>query len=590
MRRGGALAELVALAGRGRVAALAALELGAAVVPLAVIAVIGTLVARVATSSGVAGPLVGLSALLVVQQLLVPLDGALAYRITRDIDGALRARVAEVANRPVGLAALEDPAILDRLVLAGGDIDHVSWNVSPGGAVVSYVTTGARYVQAGGAALLLAAVSPVAALVLTSAVLLVRVQCRRWARVRVRAIREHLTDGRAGRYTSNLASTPPTAKEARLFGLLEWLLERHRRQWASITSARSEVGWWFTRRSAALLVALAVVAAIALVAIGRTALGGDLSPRTLAVALQAAVVLAGLLDIRDEAFEIDFGMEAYDTLRTLEAELPAATTRRAERDARSLPVHEIRFVDVCFAYPGGAKVFDHLDLTIPAGSSLAVVGANGAGKTTLVKLLGRLYEPDGGAILVDGVPLPEFDVVSWRRQLAVIFQDFVRYELTVADNVGFGGVDHPRDQRALAAAAARAGALGVVERLPSGWGTPLSRQYAGGAELSGGEWQRIALARALFAVEAGATVLVLDEPTANLDVRAEAELFDRFLDLTRGLTTILISHRFSTVRRADRICVLEGGRVVELGNHRELVTAGGRYAELFGLQAARFDD
>ena len=170
----------------------------------------------------------------------------------------------------------------------------------------------------------------------------------------------------------------------------------------------------------------------------------------------------------------------------------------------------------------------------------------------------------------------------------MIFQDFVRYELPAAANVGFGGIARMADVGALDDAAARAGAIDLVHRLPSGWMTPLSRQYAGGADLSGGEWQRIALARALFAVDAGAGILVLDEPTANLDVRAEAALFEDFLDLTRGLTTILISHRFSTVRHAERICVLEGGVVVEDGSHHELLAANGRYAELFLLQAERF--
>lgn len=187
-----------------------------------------------------------------------------------------------------------------------------------------------------------------------------------------------------------------------------------------------------------------------------------------------------------------------------------------------------------------------------------------------------------------GAPLDFLDVDAWRSGLAVIFQDFNRYDLSAADNVGFGGLTLGGNRDALARAAGRAGALELIESLPAGWDTTLSRRYPGGADLSGGEWQRVALARALTAVEAGAGILVLDEPTANLDVRAEADLFDRFLDLTAGLTTILISHRFSTVRRAQRICVLEAGRVREVGTHDELVATGGRYAEMFSLQAERF--
>jgi ATP-binding cassette subfamily B protein len=233
-------------------------------------------------------------------------------------------------------------------------------------------------------------------------------------------------------------------------------------------------------------------------------------------------------------------------------------------------------------------VLRSLDLTIEAGRSLAIVGLNGAGKTTLVKLLARLHEPQSGRIVVDGAPLTEYAVHAWRRRVAAIFQDFVHYELPVRDNVGFGAVELLRDDEKIRLALERAGALEFVDDLPRGLETTLSRSYDDGAELSGGQWQRIAIARALMAVEGGASVLVLDEPTANLDVRAEAAFFDRFLELTRGLTTILISHRFSTVRRADRIVVLEHGRVIEDGTHEQLLELEGRYAELFHLQAARF--
>jgi ATP-binding cassette subfamily B protein len=233
-------------------------------------------------------------------------------------------------------------------------------------------------------------------------------------------------------------------------------------------------------------------------------------------------------------------------------------------------------------------VLRELDLEFPAGTSTAVVGLNGAGKTTLVKLLSGLYEPAGGRITVDGAALEELDTRSWQRRLAVIYQDYVRYELDAAANIGLGAPGHLGDARALKRAIERAGAANVIAALPDGLATVLSSRYSGGVDLSGGQWQRIALARALFAVQAGASVLVLDEPTAQLDARAEAAFFDRFLELTRGLTTVVISHRFSTVRRAGRIAVLDGGRITERGSHEELMAAGGQYAELFELQARRF--
>jgi ATP-binding cassette subfamily B protein len=324
------------------------------------------------------------------------------------------------------------------------------------------------------------------------------------------------------------------------------------------------------------------------------------------------VMQAGLSAIRIGAFiassdvQTEFGMAAdraqrrfgqlsREAARTAHDTARAAVSTSTDEDLTGLPVREIRFEGVIFAYPGtGATVLDRLDLTIAAGHSLAVVGLNGAGKTTLVKLLARLYEPDSGRITADGVDIRSFPVDRWQRIVAAIFQDFVHFELSVRDNVGFGAVevltDPQRGDASVRSALDRAGALDVVDALPLGLDTPLSRQYTDGADLSGGQWQRIATARALMAVDGGARVLVLDEPTANLDARAEVAFFEKFLDLTRGVTSIVISHRFSTVRRADRIAVLEHGRVLEDGTHAELLALGGRYAELFDLQAARFTD
>jgi ATP-binding cassette, subfamily B, bacterial len=210
---------------------------------------------------------------------------------------------------------------------------------------------------------------------------------------------------------------------------------------------------------------------------------------------------------------------------------------------------------------------------------VAIVGRNGAGKTTLAKLLCRLYDPQSGTIEIDGIDLREFDLESWRSRLAAVFQDFVRFELPLRDNVAPAGAP---DEHILAALES-AGAGGLV-----GLNTVLARGYEGGTDLSGGQWQRVALARALCAVRMGAGVVLLDEPTAQLDVRGEAEIFDRILAATRSCTTILISHRFSTVRHADRICVIEDGTVVELGTHAELMALGGRYRTMFDLQAQRF--
>ncbi|MGP4111457.1 ABC transporter ATP-binding protein [Streptomyces sp. 4N509B] len=250
---------------------------------------------------------------------------------------------------------------------------------------------------------------------------------------------------------------------------------------------------------------------------------------------------------------------------------------------------EVRFEGVSFRYPGAsATVLDGLDLTIRPGELLAIVGLNGAGKSTLIKLLSGLYRPTGGRITVDGTDLAELGPDAWRRRITVVFQDFVRYHLSAADNVVLGQAAVPRDEKALQAAARDAGLGPVLERLPRGWETPLARTRTDGVDLSGGQWQQVVLARALYAVRTGSSLLVLDEPTAHLDVRTEFEVFDRLARRRAEASVVLISHRLSTVRQADRIVLLQDGRIAESGTHEELIARDGRYAELFAIQAERF--
>jgi ATP-binding cassette subfamily B protein len=249
----------------------------------------------------------------------------------------------------------------------------------------------------------------------------------------------------------------------------------------------------------------------------------------------------------------------------------------------------VRFEAVGYRYPGGRDdVLAGLDLELTAGTSTALVGVNGAGKSTLVSLLCRLRDPSAGRITVDGVDLTGFDPRRWQRMVALMPQDPVRYPVSAYDNIAFGSLEHRQDRDGVEECAARSGFADVVAGLPDGWQTVLARELPGGVELSGGQWQRLALARALFATRHGARLLVLDEPTAALDARSEARFYAGFLDLSQGLTTLLISHRFATVRRADVICVLDGGRVTERGSHEELLAADGSYAQTYRLQAARF--
>ncbi|MBI4542423.1 MAG: ABC transporter ATP-binding protein, partial [Gemmatimonadetes bacterium] len=265
---------------------------------------------------------------------------------------------------------------------------------------------------------------------------------------------------------------------------------------------------------------------------------------------------------------------------------PAIASRDGARPVPR-PVREgFEFRDVGFRYPGSeAWAVRHLSFRLNPGERLALVGENGAGKTTLVKLLARLYDPDEGLILLDGADLRDYDVPALYRAIGVIFQDFVRYELVLRENIGVGEIGAVLDLPKVERAAERSLASDLARRLPSRYEQMLGRRFEGGIELSGGEWQKVALARAYLRE---AEVLILDEPTAALDARAEYQVFRRFAELTRGKMAVLISHRFSTVRMADRILVLERGEITESGTHGELVARGGTYAELFSLQAAGY--
>jgi ATP-binding cassette subfamily B protein len=246
----------------------------------------------------------------------------------------------------------------------------------------------------------------------------------------------------------------------------------------------------------------------------------------------------------------------------------------------------IEFRNVTYAYEGQDQpALQDVSFTIEPGETVAIVGHNGAGKTTLVKLLARLYDPQSGQVLIDGHDVREYDPDALRSEFGVLFQDYVSYQFTARENIGIGRVERLEDAPAISEAAAKSGASRVIEMLPEGYDTVLGKWFDGGVNLSGGEWQKVALGRAFMR---DAQILILDEPSAALDAKAEYELFSRLQQLAHGRTAIFISHRFSTVRRADRILVFEEGRLIEQGTHHELLALGGRYAELFNLQAASY--
>ncbi|HEX3815002.1 MAG TPA: ABC transporter ATP-binding protein [Mycobacteriales bacterium] len=384
------------------------------------------------------------------------------------------------------------------------------------------------------------------------------------------------------------------AKEIRIFGLNRWLF-RAQQRW--MADALRPIARRRARNGSANLVASLLPVAITgggIALAGLEAWRGQLSITAFATAVPALLAAASGFAAGSSA-QVRRARHALREMRNLPALIEQRHPEPAghSADLSRAPQQEIRFESVSFRYPGADRdVLSRLDLTIGAHEALAIVGVNGAGKSTLVKLLAGVYAPTGGRILVDGVDLAAIDgdsLASWQRRIATIVQDFLQLPLSARDNVSFGAVANATEDDAfIDTAVARAGARDVIDRLPAGWDTRLDKSYDGGVDLSGGEWQRIALARALRAVDAGASVLVLDEPAAALDVRSEAALVDRYLELTAGIASVIISHRFSVVRDADRICVLGDGRILESGRHQDLIASGGHYATMFALQASRY--
>jgi ATP-binding cassette subfamily B protein len=394
-------------------------------------------------------------------------------------------------------------------------------------------------------------------------------------------------------YLRYIAASDISAKELKLFGLSDFLVGRYDRLSREFYEANKALA---VRRSlvSSLLAAVGTLGYYgAYAAIVYLTVTGYRSPAGLFTIGVLTFLAGSFRSSRDliqrvllslsQIFEQSLYLDDLFTFLAIEPRI------RPVEGARSVPtpVREgFRFENVGFKYPGAERwAVRGLDFTLVPGERIALVGENGAGKTTLVKLLARLYDPSEGRILLDGVDLREYDLYSLRRNVGVIFQDFVRYDFLLRENIAVGNIGRLEDQPGIEGAAGRSLADTVAQRLAGGYAQMLGRRFEGGVDLSGGEWQKVALARAYMR---DAQLLILDEPTAALDARAEYEVFLRFSELTKGRMAVLISHRFSTVRMADRILVLRGGELVEEGTHAELLALGGLYSELFQLQAAGY--
>jgi ABC-type multidrug transport system fused ATPase/permease subunit len=538
----------------------------------------GLLVAAVQGGGSLAEPLAVVGAIFVLLQVLTPIHTAIGFNLGDRTAAYLYDRLTAACVRPQGMAHLEDPSLMGDLTVAR-DFD-LGMTGPPLSYSMDFIAGGLVGIVGGlSAAVVLFGFSWWAPLVLVSAWCATHWLLRESGIWRDRNTDEVRSAQRDADYAYRLAVDPPASKELRLFGLVRWNIDRfvarrtrlHALQYEATRLRQRPLTWSVLIVTAANVAVLWSIAAAA--AAGRINIGEIVIYAQCAVAT-SMIAFGGLNWALDGA-----SAPVAAVRRLLPAMAGAGRLASGDRSAAAMPARQIRFRDISFAYPGGAPVLDGFDLTIPAGTSLAIVGQNGAGKTTLAKLLCRLYDPQSGAIEIDGTDVRDLDLEQWRTRLAAVFQDFTRFELSLRDNVAPAGA--PDDVVVSSLADAGASRLARLD-------TVLARGYDDGIDLSGGQWQRVALARALCAVKEGAGVVLLDEPTAQLDVRGEAEIFERLLAATRHCTTIVISHRFSTVRHVDRICVLEKGKVVELGTHAELMALNGRYRTMFDLQAQRF--
>lgn len=540
---------------------------------------VASLVTAVSGSGSLMAPLLAVGTAFVMIQTLPAVHGELSVNLGERLAYWLHDRLLVAAVRPTGLAHLESPALAERLTSArdfdlgiAGPEMRITMGMIAGGLV--------EVVAGAGQAAVLAWYAWWAPFLIGGAWASTHWLLRESSVWGDRDEGEVLTAQRHAEYAYRLAVDSTAAKELRLFGLSEWTVARfaaNRRRLVDLRLQSTRL-----RRKPLRWTILILVAAngFLLWSLARETVAGSLGLGSLVLFVQAAI---GASALAFGGLSWALPPAAHSVAMTLDLEtamaeagaLPSGAGNAADR-----PRPHLRFRNVGFTYPGGSRpVFDGLDLTIEAGTSLAVVGLNGAGKTTLAKLVCGLLPPTSGIVEVDGVDLRDLDVATWRRRVTAVFQDFIRYEMPLRVNVApLGAPD-----ATISAALADAGATAVTDL-----DTVLGRGYAGGTDLSGGQWQRVAVARALCAVRQGAGVVILDEPTAQLDVRGEAEIFGRILAATRGVTTLLISHRFTTVRHASRICVLADGRVAELGTHDELMALDGRYRRMFDLQASRF--
>jgi ABC-type multidrug transport system fused ATPase/permease subunit len=580
---------------------LLGVQLGQGLVPAAAALTMGMLVGRVeainpSAQSGTATSALwwafaGFAGTLVLGHLLDAASAPISQLAKSQIDGAHRSRVTRLACADPMIDRLEQPDIQD--LIRSASADPLNWTErTPGDGAVAMAGLLARYVGALGSCCIIIEFAWWLVPVVVAPAFAARSLNRRRRLAINRRWSSGAMEGRRADYWRNMVTSAASAKELRLLGFGGWAIEKVSRHSHQMLDPVWDVSRREQIRQVIVFFVLALPLAMAFAVVAISAAHGGVSTAketTLLSAAWAVMLAVGNTTDAPSTEGAQPPLAAFGELkRALGGDLPQATEHASPppfADGGS----RIELDAVGFGYGKSLRqVLKCVDLCIEAGQTVALVGLNGAGKSTLIKLISGLYAPTSGEIRVDGVALRDVPVETWRRQITVAFQDFVRYPLSLMDNITLGYGWAAPNETALLAACADSGLEPIIARLPQGLDTPVSIERNGGADLSGGQWQHVALARVLYAAHCGARLIVLDEPTAHLDVRSEAELFARLDQRPAGTGVLLITHRLATVRGADLIVVLDRGEITESGTHEELMEDGGLYAQMFRIQAQRF--